>query len=37
MQLSRATEAAAEAFKTWKETPVQQRQRVMFNLQHLIR
>lgn len=32
-----ATTAAANAFKTWKEVPVQQRQRVMLKLQHLIR
>ncbi|ETW01637.1 methylmalonate-semialdehyde dehydrogenase (acylating) [Aphanomyces invadans] len=32
-----ATESAAEAFKTWKEVPVQHRQRIMLKLQALIR
>jgi len=36
-ELHAATDAAAEAFKTWKEVPVQQRQRIMFKLQHSIR
>jgi malonate-semialdehyde dehydrogenase (acetylating)/methylmalonate-semialdehyde dehydrogenase len=29
--------AASEAFPTWKATPIQQRQRIMFQYQHLIR
>ncbi|KAF0694912.1 Aste57867_14254 [Aphanomyces stellatus] len=32
-----ATASAAEAFKTWKDVPVQQRQRIMLKLQALIR
>ena len=32
-----ATDAAATAFTTWKEVPVQQRQRIMLKLQSLIR
>jgi len=36
-ELRQATEAAAEAFKTWRYTSVQRRQRVMFNLQQMIR
>ena len=32
-----AVDAAKRAFSTWKETSVMSRQRVMFNLQHLIR
>jgi malonate-semialdehyde dehydrogenase (acetylating)/methylmalonate-semialdehyde dehydrogenase len=36
-ELKRAEEGAKAAFKTWKEVPVQQRQRVFFNLQALIR
>ncbi|KAJ1442283.1 methylmalonate-semialdehyde dehydrogenase [Ochromonadaceae sp. CCMP2298] len=36
-ELSRAEQGAVEAFKTWKEVPVQQRQRVFFKLQALIR
>ena len=32
-----ATQAAARAYKTWKEVGVQHRQRVMLKLQHLIR
>jgi len=35
-ELQAATDAAAEAFKKWKGTPVSARQRVMFNLQRLI-
>lgn len=33
----RAEAGAIEAFKTWKEVPVQQKQRIFFNLQALIR
>lgn len=36
-ELKRAEQGAIQALKTWKETPVQQRQRVFFNLQKLIR
>mmetsp|Transcript_28534 Transcript_28534/g.47919 ORF Transcript_28534/g.47919 Transcript_28534/m.47919 type:complete len:304 (-) Transcript_28534:2369-3280(-) len=36
-ELQRAEAGAIEAFKKWKEVPVQQRQRVMFKLQALIR
>ena len=36
-ELERAEKGAAEAFKTWKEVPVQQRQRVYFKFQALIR
>lgn len=36
-ELKRAEAGAAEAFKTWKEVPVQQRQRVFFKFQELIR
>lgn len=36
-ELARAAEGAAKAFKTWRDTPVQQRQRVFFKLQALIR
>lgn len=36
-EMEQATEAASTAFKTWKEVPVQQRQRVMLKLQALIR
>jgi malonate-semialdehyde dehydrogenase (acetylating) / methylmalonate-semialdehyde dehydrogenase len=32
-----ATASAAEAFKTWREVPVQQRARVMLKLQQLVR
>lgn len=32
-----ATSAAAEAYKSWKNVPVQQRQRIMLKLQALIR
>lgn len=36
-EMEEAVGSAAEAFKTWREVPVQQRQRVMFELQHNIR
>jgi malonate-semialdehyde dehydrogenase (acetylating)/methylmalonate-semialdehyde dehydrogenase len=36
-ELKRAEEGAAKAFKTWSQVPIQQRQRVMFQLQALIR
>ena len=36
-ELLRAEQGAAEAFKTWREVPVQQRQRVFFALQALIK
>ena len=36
-ELKAAEEGAKEAFQTWKEVPVQQRQRVMFKYQQLIR
>jgi malonate-semialdehyde dehydrogenase (acetylating)/methylmalonate-semialdehyde dehydrogenase len=36
-EMARAEAGAKAAFKTWKEVPVQQRQRVFFNLQKLIR
>jgi malonate-semialdehyde dehydrogenase (acetylating)/methylmalonate-semialdehyde dehydrogenase len=36
-ELKRAEEGAKAAFKTWREVPVQQRQRVFFNFQKLIR
>lgn len=36
-ELQRAVEGAHEAFLKWREVPVQQRQRVFFNLQKLIR
>ena len=36
-ELNLASEAAHEAFKTWRNTTVLARQRIMFNLQHLIR
>lgn len=36
-ELKAATDAAAEAFKSWRNTPVTARQRVMMNLQALIR
>ena len=36
-QMQLATDAAAKAYKTWKEVGVQHRQRVMLKLQHLIR
>lgn len=37
IQLDAAVAAASAAFPAWRDTPVQQRQRVMFKLQHLIR
>lgn len=36
-QLRAAVAAAQRAFPAWRDTPVQQRQRVMFKLQALIR
>jgi len=36
-ELRRAEAGAKAAFQTWKETPIQQRQRIFFNLQKLIR
>lgn len=36
-ELNRAVANSAAAFKTWKEVPVQQRQRIYFKLQALIR
>jgi len=36
-ELKRAEEGAAKAFKEWREVPIQQRQRVFFKLQDLIR
>ncbi|KAM3569187.1 hypothetical protein VYU27_008714 [Nannochloropsis oceanica] len=36
-ELDAAVAAASAAFPAWRDTPVQQRQRVMFKLQHLIR
>ena len=36
-ELKRAEDGAAAAFQTWKEVPVQQRQRILFNYQQLIR
>jgi len=36
-EMNAAVDAAAAAFKSWRNTPVTSRQRVMFNLQHLIR
>ncbi|WP_053367714.1 CoA-acylating methylmalonate-semialdehyde dehydrogenase [Bacillus sp. FJAT-27245] len=35
-ELNKAVEAASEAFKTWKETPVPRRARVMFKYQQLL-
>lgn len=35
--MQQATDAAAAAYKTWRNTGVQHRQRVMLKLQHLIR
>ena len=32
-----AVQAAARAFPAWRETSIMSRQRVMFNLQHIIR
>lgn len=36
-ELDLATEAAAEAFKTWSQTPIVMRQRIMFKYQDLLR
>lgn len=36
-ELKRAEIGAKEAFQTWKEVPVQQKQRIFFKLQSLIR
>jgi len=36
-EMEAAAKSASEAFKLWKETPIPARQRVMFNLQALIR
>jgi malonate-semialdehyde dehydrogenase (acetylating)/methylmalonate-semialdehyde dehydrogenase len=36
-ELQRAEDTSKEALKTWRETPVQQRQRIYFKLQELIR
>lgn len=36
-ELSRAEASSAEALRTWREVPVQQRQRIFFTLQALIR
>lgn len=36
-EMKAATDAAADAYTTWKEVPVQQRQRIMLRLQALIR
>ncbi|WWC91814.1 methylmalonate-semialdehyde dehydrogenase (acylating) [Kwoniella dendrophila CBS 6074] len=36
-EFSDAVDAASQAFKTWSKTSVMKRQRVMFDLQHLIR
>eukprot|EP01039_Chlorochromonas_danica_P006340 gene6340-6992_t len=36
-ELKRAEEGALQAFKSWREVPVQQRQRIFFKLQALIR
>lgn len=36
-ELAAAEAAAAKAFETWRYTPVPRRQRVMFELQRLIR
>jgi malonate-semialdehyde dehydrogenase (acetylating)/methylmalonate-semialdehyde dehydrogenase len=37
MELEYASDVAAAAFKTWRNSTVLSRQRIMFNLQHLIR
>ncbi|CAM9536886.1 unnamed protein product, partial [Choristocarpus tenellus] len=37
VEMEEAVSTASEAFLLWREVPVQQRQRVMFKLQHLIR
>lgn len=36
-ELTRAEKGALEAYRSWREVPIQQRQRVFFKLQHLIR
>jgi malonate-semialdehyde dehydrogenase (acetylating)/methylmalonate-semialdehyde dehydrogenase len=36
-EMRRAEAGAKAAFQTWKEVPIQQRQRIFFNLQKLIR
>ena len=36
-ELARAEKSCAEAYKTWREVPVQQRQRIFYNLQALIK
>ena len=36
-EMNAAAESAAEAFKTWKKTSVMHRQRILFELAHLIR
>jgi malonate-semialdehyde dehydrogenase (acetylating)/methylmalonate-semialdehyde dehydrogenase len=36
-EFSQAVTAASEAFKTWSQTSIMRRQRVVFELQHLIR
>ncbi|KAK8853282.1 methylmalonate-semialdehyde dehydrogenase (acylating) [Kwoniella newhampshirensis] len=36
-EFSAAVEAASQAYKTWSKTSIMRRQRVMFELQHLIR
>jgi len=36
-ELRRAEQGATEAFKAWREVPIQQKQRIFFNLQGLIR
>lgn len=35
--MKRAATSASEAFQTWRDVPVQQRARVMLNLQRLVR
>lgn len=36
-ELKRAEDGAAAAFKLWRDVPIQQRQRILFNYQRLIR
>ena len=36
-ELERATAGALEAYRKWRDVPIQQRQRVFFRLQQLIR
>lgn len=36
-ELIRAEQNCAEAYKTWRDVPVQQRQRIFFNLQALVK